>query len=65
MESEQETDDVEQETGGIELTPDETSLLIGGCYGSALGATVVAGTGLGTTTVVVAGIVGGWALSKV
>ncbi|UXF50966.1 MAG: hypothetical protein HQRvContig03_48 [Haloquadratum phage sp.] len=47
------------------LTPSEWSLVIGACYGAALGATIVAGTVLNTTIVAVGGILGGWALGRI
>jgi hypothetical protein len=50
----------DEERRGISLTPDETSLLIGACYGIALGAVVVGGTDVGAITIIVAGIAGGW-----
>ena len=49
---------------GISLTRDETSLLIGACYGIALGAVVVGGTDVGAITIIVAGIAAGWGVGR-
>jgi len=54
----------DEEPQGISLTPDETSLLIGACYGIALGAVVVGGTDVGPFTIIVAGIAGGWGVGR-